>query len=127
MKRGLQILLGVLSLIPIVLAIQNIGGGAAALQDGPVSAALDSQFRYLSTFYLALTALIWWMIPNIERHKVPLRILIGAIFLGCLARMYSMAEVGHPGDELFAGIIIEFALILVIPWQAVVAKRLQNG
>ena len=127
MKRGLQILLGVLSLIPIVLAIQNVGGGAAALQDGPVSAALDSQFRYLSTFYLALTALIWWMIPNIERHKVPLRILIGAIFLGCLARMYSMAEVGHPGDELFAGIIIEFALILVIPWQAVVAKRLQNG
>ena len=65
MKRGLQILLGVLSLIPIVLAIQNVLGGAAVLQDGPVTAALDSQFRYLSTFYLALTALIWWMIPNI--------------------------------------------------------------
>ncbi len=123
MKRGLQILLGVLSLIPVVLAIQNVGGGAAVLQEGPVSAALDSQFRYLSTFYLALTALIWWMIPNIERHKTPLRILIGAIFLGCFARLYSLAQVGHPGDELFAGIIIEFALIIVIPWQALVAKR----
>jgi len=123
MKRGLQIVLGVLSLIPIVLAIQNVGGGAEVLQEGPVSPALDSQFRYLSTFYLALTALIWWMIPNIERHAAPLRILIIAVFLGCFARLYSMAEVGHPGDELFVGIIIEFALILVIPWQALVAKR----
>lgn len=123
MKRGLQIVLGILSLIPLVLAVQNVGGGAAALQGGPVSAALDSQFRYLSTFYLALSALIWWMIPNIERHKVPLRILIGAVFLGCFARVYSMMQVGHPGEQLYAGMIIEFFLIIIIPWQAIVAKR----
>ncbi|MEO9968855.1 MAG: DUF4345 domain-containing protein [Hyphomonadaceae bacterium] len=123
MKLGLQIVLGVLSLIPLVLAIQNVGGGAEALQGGPVSAALDSQFRYLSTFYLALTALIWWIIPNIEKHAVPVRILIGAVFLGCIARAYSLMQVGHPGEQLYAGMIIEFFLILVIPWQAIVAKR----
>ena len=123
MKRGLQIVLGVLSLIPLALAIQNVGGGAEALQGGPVSAALDSQFRYLSTFYLALTALIWWIIPNIEKHTVPVRILIGAVFLGCFARAYSLMQVGHPGEQLYAGMIIEFFLILVIPWQAIVAKR----
>ena len=123
MKLGLQIVLGVLSLIPLALAIQNVGGGAEALQGGPVSAALDSQFRYLSTFYLALTALIWWIIPNIEKHTVPVRILIGAVFLGCFARAYSLMQVGHPGEQLYAGMIIEFFLILVIPWQAIVAKR----
>lgn len=123
MKLGLQIVLGLLSLIPLVLGIQNIGGGAAGLAGEPVAAVLDNQFRYLSTFYLGLTFLIWWMLPNIERHKVPVRILIGVIFLGGLARAYSMMQVGHPGQQLYVGMIIEFALILVIPWQAMVAKR----
>lgn len=123
MKLGLQIVLGILSLIPLVLGIQNIGGGAAALAGEAVPAVLDNQFRYLSTFYLSLTFLVWWMIPNIERHKVPVRILIGVIFLGGLARAYSMMQVGHPGEQLYAGMIIEFALIIVIPWQALVAKR----
>ena len=127
MKRGLQILLGVLSFIPIALAIENVGIGASALQEGPVSAALDSQFRYLSAFYLGLTFLIWWMIPNIERHTVPIRIIIGVIFLGCLARAYSLMTVGHPGDQLFTGMIIEFALLIVIPWQTIVAKRAKSG
>ena len=123
MKLGLQIILGLLSLIPLALGIQNIGGGAEVLAGAPVSAALDSQFRYLSTFYLALTGLIWWMIPNIERHTVPLRILIGAVFLGGLARAYSLLQIGHPGPDLYAGMLIEFALIIVIPWQAILAKR----
>lgn len=34
MKRGLQIILGLLSLIPLALAIQNFGGGAAMLGEG---------------------------------------------------------------------------------------------
>lgn len=126
MKLGLQIVLGLLSLIPLLLGIQNIGGGAAVLNEGPVSAALDSQFRYLSAFYLSLTFLTWWMIPNIERHAVPLRILIGVIFLGGLARAYSLMQVGHPGPDLYAGMIIELVLIITIPWQALVAKRAGN-
>jgi len=32
-------------------------------------------------------------------------------------------QVGHPGTDLYAGMIIELALIVVIPWQAMVAKR----
>lgn len=123
MKLGLQIVLGLLSLIPLVSGMQNIGGGAAVLAGEPVSAALDSQFRYFYTFYLSLTGLIWWMIPNIEKHGTPVRILIGAIFLGGLARAYSLVQLGHPGPQLYAGMIIEFALIIIIPWQAIVAKR----
>lgn len=123
MKLGLQIVLGLLSLIPVVLAIQNVGGGAAALAGEAVPAALDSQFRYLSVFYLSLTFMIWWMIPNIERHTVPVRILIGAVFLGGLARAYSLTQVGHPGEQLYAGMIIEFVLVLIIPWQWLIAKR----
>ena len=123
MKRGLQIILGLLSLIPLLVAARTLTGGAAGLEGSVVSATLDNQLRYLSTFYVSLTLLIWWMIPNIERHTVPLRILVGAIFLGGLARAYSLMTVGHPGAPFFNGMIIELALIIVIPWQALIAKR----
>lgn len=123
MRRGLQIVLGLLSLIPILVFVRTITGGAAGIEGDVVSATLDNQVRYLSTFYLSLTFLIWWMIPNIERHTVPLRILIGAIFLGCLARAYSYMTLGHPGDQFFTGMIIEGALLLIIPWQAIVARQ----
>jgi len=125
MKRGLQIVLGVLSLIPLMVAARTLTGGAAGLEGSVVSATLDNQLRYLSTFYLSLTFLIWWMIPNIERHTVPLRILIGAVFLGGLARAYSLMTVGHPGEQFYTGMIIELVLIVIIPWQALVAKRTQ--
>jgi hypothetical protein len=127
MRRGLQIVLGLLSLIPLVVAYGALSGGAAGIEGRAVSAALDNQLRYLSTFYLSLTVLIWWMLPNIERHTVPLRILIGAIVLGGLARLYSLMTVGHPGEQFYTGMIIEFVLIIIIPWQAMVAKRAKAG
>lgn len=127
MKRGLQIVLSLLSLIPLVVAFGALTGGAAGIEGAAVSAALDNQLRYLSTFYLSLTFLVWWMIPNIERHTVPLRILIGAIVLGGLARVYSLMTLGHPGEQFYMGMMIELALIILIPWQAIVAKRAKAG
>ena len=66
---------------------------------------------------------MWWMIPNIERHTVPIRILIGVIFLGGLARAYSHFTIGPGAPGQFGGMVLELALIIVIPWQAMVAKR----
>jgi len=123
MKRGLQIVLGVLSLIPLLFCILGVVYGAGRFIDGDVPAALDNQFRYLSVYYLSLTLLIWWIIPNVERHAVPIRILIGVIFLGGIARLYSHLTVG-PGDPgQFGGMILELLLIVIIPWQAAVAKK----
>lgn len=125
MKLGLQIVLGLLSLIPLFFsAIGVLHGVERFLENAP--AALDNQYRYLSTFYLSLTLMLWWMIPNIERHTMPTRILVGVIFLGGLARLYSHLTVG-PGDPAqFSGMILELALIVIIPWQAIVAKRAEN-
>lgn len=123
MRLGLQIVLGILSLIPLVFSILGVLGGAERLGGADVAAALDNQLRYLSTYYLSLTLLLWWAIPNIERHTMLIRILVFVIFLGGLARLYSHLTVG-PGDQgQFYGMILELALILVIPWQAAVAKR----
>jgi len=122
MRRGLQIVLGILSLIPLLFCALGVVYGAGRF-GGDVTAGLDNQFRYLSTYYLSLTLLMWWMSPNIERHTVPIRILIGVIFLGGLARAYSHFTVGAGDPGQFGGMVLELALIVVIPWQAIVAKR----
>ncbi|MEM7661924.1 MAG: DUF4345 domain-containing protein [Pseudomonadota bacterium] len=123
MKRGLQIALGVLSLIPLFFAGLGIANGAGYFLPDGAPAALDNQLRYLSTIYLIVTFTIWWVIPNIEQHKVPVRIIAGVIFLGGLARLLSHLTVGPGQPEQFAGMILEIAAILFIPWQAAVAKK----
>lgn len=108
MKKTLQIILIVLSLIPLYFGVTGIIFGAAQwLAAGDVTAAIDNQYRYLSAFYLSLAFLIWWMIPNIERHATPLRLLIAAIFIGGLARAYSHYTVGTPPMSNIAGMVLE--------------------
>lgn len=126
MKRGLQIVLGILSLIPLLFCILGVVYGAGRFVED-VPAALDNQFRYLSTYYLSLTLLLWWAIPNIERHTMLVRIMVGVIFLGGLARLYSHLTVGPGEPGQFYGMILELALIVIIPWQAAVAKRAGAG
>ena len=123
MKHGLQIALGILSLIPLFFAGLGIAQGAAYFLPDGAPAALDNQYRYLSAIYLIVTLTIWWVIPNVERHKVPVRIVAGVIFLGGLARLLSHLTVGPGQSEQFAGMIIEMAAILFIPWQAAVARQ----
>ena len=123
MKRGLQIVLAILSLIPLVFAIKGLTGGAAGFNGGEaVSASLNNQFLYFSAFYLSLTFVMWHMIPNIEKHGKIFRLLVLAIFLGGLARAFSYATHGAPSPDLVLGMALELGAPLLILWQAKVAK-----
>ncbi len=122
MKIGLQIILAIMSLIPLKYGIMNmINGAAAFLPPEQVTPALDSQFRFQSAYYFGLALIIWWMIPNIEKHKGLFRIIIGVIFLGGLARVYSYFTIGAPPSSMLGGMALELLLPLVIVWQAKIA------
>jgi hypothetical protein len=124
MKRGLQIFLAVFSLAPLYFGITGVFFGAAGLMPpGDVTPEIDSQFRYLSGLYIGFAALIWWFIPNIDRHVWLFRLVTLAIFLGGLARLYSYLNVGAPAPEMVAGIGIELALPLIMIWQTAVARK----
>lgn len=123
MKRGLQIVLIILSLIPLYFGITGFLGGAASLNGGEaVTNALDNQFRYLSAFYLILTFLIWYMVRDIEKHTAVFRIAILAIFLGGLARLYCYLVIGTPPQNMVGGMILELGSPLLVLWQAKVAN-----
>ena len=126
MKRGLQIVLIILSLVPLYFGITGFLGGAASLNGGEaVTNALDNQFRYLSAFYLILTFLIWYIVRDIENHTAVFRIAILAIFLGGLARLYCYLAIGTPPQNMIGGMALELGSPLLILWQAKVANLKQ--
>ncbi len=108
MKRALTIILAVLSLIPLYFAVLGIWGGASlANSGGPVTNGLDNQYRYLSAYYLSLFFLIWWILKDLENRGAVLRILILAIFLGGLARLYSYITMGPATILETGGMLLE--------------------
>jgi len=124
MKRGLQIVLFILSLIPLYFGLTGVMNGAAGLNGGDaVSVDLDNQFRYLSAFYLILTFLIWYIIPRIEHHTAIFRIAILAIFLGGLARLYCYLYMGVPSQNMVGGMFLELGAPLLAIWQNMVVKN----
>lgn len=123
MKRGLQIVLTILSLIPLYYGVTGALFGAGQwIAAEAVTPAIDNQYRYLSAFYLVLAFLLWWMIPNIEKHTTPVRLIILAIFLGGLARLYSAMSVGTPPMPNIIGTGLELGSPILALWQAIVAK-----
>lgn len=124
MKRGLQIVLAVLSLIPLAFAVMGLVGGAAGANGGvAVAAELDNQFRYLSAYYLSLFFLIWWVLQDLEHRGTVLRLLILAIFLGGLARLYSYLTVGPPPVHAIGGMALELGAPVLALWHKMAFKR----
>ncbi|MEM9178856.1 MAG: DUF4345 domain-containing protein [Pseudomonadota bacterium] len=124
MKLGLQIALGVFSLIPLFFAVTGIMTGAASLMpEGDVPAAIDNQFRYLSAIYLLVPMVLWWTIPKIDERGLVLALVCAAVFLGGAARFLSYSTIGPGLDRQFAGMLIELSSPIFLIWQRLVARK----
>ena len=124
MKRGLQILLGALSLIPLLVASLGLLFGAGRfVPEEVITPDFDSHYRYVTGYYLSLTLFAWWVIQNIERHVVPLRIISAAIFMGGVGRLISVLEVGIPNPVAIGFMVLELLFPLRLLWQARLPKE----
>ena len=122
-RRALQIVLLVLSLIPLAFGILGLAFGAGRISGGAaVTAELDSQFRYLSGWYFSLAMLCWWIAPRIERETTVFRIVCAAVFLGGIGRLVSLSAVGQPPAMMLGALALELGVPLLVVWQAQVAK-----
>lgn len=98
-RRLLQITCALLGLIPVVTGIMAMLGldnpfyASAGL---PQSALLDSNLRFFGGLWLGLGLAMLWLIPSIERQTVLYRAIWGAILIGGLGRLCSLAVVGRP-------------------------------
>lgn len=128
MRRGLQITMAILSLIPFGFGLTNLVLGAARYMPADqVTAPIDSQFRFESAVYVSVAMLIWWIIPRVEQMTVPFRIVTLGLFVGGLGRVLSFSQYGEPLPPMVAGMYLELALPLLIIWQHFVAKQAREN
>lgn len=124
MKRALQAVLAILSVIPLWFGLRGLIVGPKDIMPAEhVNAAIDNVMRYQSGYYLSLFMLLWWMIPNIEKHTAVFRILIIAIFIGGLGRLASYLTMGQPPVQMMAGMFLELGAPVLMVWQHLVAKK----
>jgi hypothetical protein len=124
MKRGLQVFLGVFSLIPVIFALLGFLAGAGRLSPEGVAVELDNQYRYFSGMYLVVAFLLWSIIPAIEKHGRTLFLISAAIFIGGLGRVVSYMTMGAPSQDLMVGMGIELVVpVVFVVWQRAVAAK----
>ena len=124
-KRGLQIVLGVLSLIPAINSVRGLlfGTGRFLSPELMMSMpAFDSLYRYQTGYYISLTLFAWWIIPDVEKHTAVLRIVIFAVFLGGVGRLISFFVVEAPPANAVGSMVLELCLPLLLVWQARLPK-----
>lgn len=119
MKRGLQITMAVLSLIPLLSGLTGLWRGAARhVPADQITPALDNFIRFQSGIYLVIFMLVWWLIPNVEKHTSVFRIAILAIFIGGIGRAISYITIGPPPSMMVGAMVLEFSVPLLVLWQA---------
>ena len=123
MRRALQIVLGLLAVIPAFFALSGFVFGAAPLGGEGVAAALDNQLRYLSGVYLLVAFLAIRIIPRIEKEGTTLTLIVAALFIGALGRLISIQTVGPANPEQVFGLVLELGSPVLIFWQRAVAKQ----
>jgi hypothetical protein len=111
-------------------AVATFEGARGVLQgtnqvvaSGPVSANVDSEFRFYSSWYHVLGLLLLTAARRPEAETRIIRACAGGFFLAACGRVLSIRTVGPP-HRLQKGLMaLEFAIpVIVLPWQSRVAR-----
>lgn len=125
-RTALQVVTGVLGIVPVVTGLIGLRGlhdPVYAPVSTPHAILLDTNLRFFSGVWLGLGLAILWLIPSIERQTTLFRAIWGAIFVGGIGRVLSIALAGTPPAPFVFFTLLEIAgAPLFIYWQHRVAQ-----
>ena len=125
-KRALQIVTGLLGVVPLVTGLLGLMGVAdpfyVAIGVPPI-VVLDTNLRFYSGIWLGLGLAFFWLIPAVQKQTVLFRVLWGMIFIGGIGRLLSMMLLAWPPVSFVAFTALEIAgAPLFIWWQSRVSN-----
>jgi hypothetical protein len=124
-KAALQVVVATLAATPVLVGLEGVLSGPGFLNlEQPWPADLDSHFRFLSGFFLAIGIAWYSCIPEIEKKTERFRLLAACTFAGGLARLASLLLAGAPSAGHIAGLCVELlAVPVLVWWQARVSNK----
>lgn len=124
-KAALQVVVAVLAATPVLVGFEGILSGPEFLHaTRPWPVDLDSHFRFLSGFFLAIGIAWYSCIPDIETKTERFRLLAACTFTGGLARLVSLLFAGAPSAGHLAGLCVEvLAVPALVWWQGRIANK----
>lgn len=124
-RTGLQFILSILGLVAVAFGILTVfTGGAGVLGGGEVSTNIDTELRFYAAWYVGAGLLLISTVRRIESRATTIRAISAVLVLGAFGRLLSLLTIGAPRPLFTALMAIEFAVpILVVPWQAAIARR----
>ncbi len=117
-RRALLAVIAVLGGIAVATgALGVVGGTTFAPGGGDQPSFFDSEYRFISTIWLATGVALWWSICEPARRAVVTRTILAVFVLGGLSRIVSIAAVGWPYPAFTVAMLIEVVGIpLVLVW-----------
>ena len=128
-RKVFQLLLVVLGTVALVAGGLGVVFGAAVIPGSPDAApSVDSELRFFAAWYVAAAVAIFRAARNPEESRDAIRLVGAAFFLAASGRLISLVVVGRPHVQFIILMVIEFLLpIVLIPWQAAVARGQTEG
>jgi Domain of unknown function (DUF4345) len=127
-RRLLQATVAVFALIPIGAGLAGVWFGPEMVDSAMSNVSLDSHFRYLSGLLFGAGFAFWSTIPSIERHAPRFRLLTALVFIGGLARLWSLLQIGAPSIPMLGGLTMELIITpMLCLWQARVANAFHGS
>jgi hypothetical protein len=119
-RRALRAVVGAGGIVATAAGLHTVIAGARSVPgDHEADAAVESELRFYSAFYVAYGLAALRIAPRADRDAAAVRALLGPLFLAGLARGGAWLAVGKP-DRLQRGLLgIELAAPpLIAAWQA---------
>ena len=121
-RRALQIVTGLAVCVPLIAGFSGMLMGTS-LFDTTDNVSLDSHLRYLSGLLFGIGLCFVAIIPTIEHHVLPVRMLTFLVVIGGIARLTAAVTIALPSIEMQAAIGMELLVTpLLCLWQGRIAR-----
>jgi hypothetical protein len=105
-------------------SLSVVFGASSVLGARDVTAGVDSEMRFYAVWYVVAGAFLLRSTRRVESETWTIRLIAAAFFVAGCSRILSWVAVGRPHLSQLVLMVIELILpLVVVPWQASVARR----